>query len=501
MAKIDITPKTHLLLALQQGNIDATRAFGELIDNSIGHGRAKNVVITISPTTIVVEDDGVGIGNFADLFTIASTSSHKDRRNIGNFGIGSKDAMLHFGQHLVASTTHGGRYYEVAVDWKNVQRSGSWAIDMPDPDGVPSDGPSGTRIEIGNLNKKMTGPAIDKLIGALGVTFAPALRNGVNIVVNAQTRVGGPYAETRVQPFEPPCQDTFAVIGGTVESKLGPLRWSGVACMSNTVKEATNGVFIAFTHRVIEVTKDPFRGLSAPTLHVWVELNADDDWKGADALTRNKDKIKGCADELMDSIHVEIEPMLRKAADKAEHIAIRGILSHFESVMNQVLLGAGEDPGCGDPERMPGGQRGTEPIIEPGGRTVETHPESEDPECEKGEKVEQPGGLTIELAKEGHLNDKAYAVLFSEGSMILRLEPVYHRGIIFRGTKDGRVPDMLLMSYLGAALAERYVQTGARGLKGLVHRSLSAKFDGWESADLAASVTFEMFKRANIVKL
>jgi hypothetical protein len=106
-------------------------------------------------------------------------------------------------------------------------------------------------------------------------------------------------------------------IEGTVQSKIGTLRLKGRAGLSASLVERFNGVHIAFAHPVIEMTRDPFMGKSAPTPYAEVQLDETTPWKHQ----LSEDKVVNYREELMDSIFAAIEQLLKKSEQQSQNFA------------------------------------------------------------------------------------------------------------------------------------------------------------------------------------
>jgi hypothetical protein len=64
-----LIPKPHIIKAMRARNWNLEGAIEELVDNSIGHGRATEVIIDIdSANYIKVIDNGIGVKNINSIF-------------------------------------------------------------------------------------------------------------------------------------------------------------------------------------------------------------------------------------------------------------------------------------------------------------------------------------------------------------------------------------------------------------------------------------------------
>ena len=133
-----------------------------------------------------------------------------------------------------------------------------------------------------------------------------------------------------VEAYTPPDLTDGMEIGGIINGADGaPLCWSGRAGLSATLPERFNAVHVAFGHRVIEATRDPFQGKSVPTLYAEVELDRECPWKYC--LSDHKTKVVKYRDELIESIYKQIEPLLLKSEHQAHNLALREMTAPITS--------------------------------------------------------------------------------------------------------------------------------------------------------------------------
>jgi hypothetical protein len=87
------------------------------------------------------------------------------------------------------------------------------------------------------------------------------------------------------------------------------------------------------------MTRDPFEGVSAPTLYVEVDLDDKTPWKYQ--LSDHKDKVVRYRDKLIDSIHEAIKPLLDKAREQATNLALLEMTAQIQEPLNKAMKGAG----------------------------------------------------------------------------------------------------------------------------------------------------------------
>jgi hypothetical protein len=244
--------------------------------------------------------------------------------------------------------------------------------------------------------------------------FSPALRRGTEISVHHHLVSGG-HQVLDVEPFSPADLTDEIKIGGTINSR-GILRWTGRAGLSASLTERFNGVHISFGHRVIETTREPFMGESAPTLYVEVALDETTPWKHE--LSEHKDKVVGRhRKELMNSIHAEINELLKASVQQASYLALKTMTAPIETQLTRALKGAGVlyvDP---DEDPFEGGDGDGPGPVKPGER-VRPPVDDGDPAKE----AKRPTGVQIEWATPEFLAGKLWSWEISGRQMKIVLD-------------------------------------------------------------------------------
>src|SRR6516165_3103324 len=108
--KRQIIPDTHLIQSFRNKNLKADTVIAEFIDNSFV--TAKEFMFVIHPDYIKAADNGEGVSNLDNIFGLAWSENRYNSKNIGRFGIGSKDAQLFFGSCCRVQTVFQNVYYE-----------------------------------------------------------------------------------------------------------------------------------------------------------------------------------------------------------------------------------------------------------------------------------------------------------------------------------------------------------------------------------------------------
>jgi anti-sigma regulatory factor (Ser/Thr protein kinase) len=347
-----LVPKPHMIKSIRSRNWNLAGAIEELVDNSLGHGKATEVVVFIDNTEgIVVMDDGIGVDDINRVFRLGDASSHDVLTEIGQYGVGAKHATIYLGDEVTVTTIRDKHQHRMTVDWAKVERSGEWPLAYHGQGKLAKSREKGTRVIIRELARRYHLTTSEALARDLGQVFSPALRRGVEISVHHYLGTGG-HQVLEVEPFQPKDLTDRIEISGRIETARGPLRWNGTAGLSESLTENYNGVHIAFGHRVIERTREPFAGESAPTLYCEIYLDDRTPWKHA--LSEHKDKVIRHRKELIASIHAEISELLKRASQQASYLALKVMTAPIEVQLTRALKGAGilhVDP---DEESAPG---------------------------------------------------------------------------------------------------------------------------------------------------
>jgi hypothetical protein len=394
----------------------------EWVDNSFQHGLSDRITIMIdSNRNIAIRDYGIGIDDINRVFRLGDASAYGDWSQIGQYGVGATDAMIYLGEVADVETVRDGRKHRMVVDWDRVERTGLWPLRYAGA-GVPaSKGEVGTRITVRRLNQHYKLTTSEAVAKELGLTFAPALRAGAKITLYHYV-----WRERRVievEAFVPPDLTDVKVITGSVVDGKTEYRWTGYVGLSRSLVERHNGVHISFRHRVIEMTRDPFMGLSASTLYAEVALDETTPWKYQ--LSDHKDKVIGLRKELINNIHQAIKPLLEKSREQSTNLALLEMTAPIEQAINQVLKGAVGDAFCGDEEVLGGLVAGEEE----GGIPPDPDKEMRDPALripkdvgEPGKKVKVLTGIKVEYVEREKLQGRAFTWDVQNKLFVIKLE-------------------------------------------------------------------------------
>jgi hypothetical protein len=494
MTKVSIVPKTHLIKAIRsRSGATLNGALHEFCDNSIGHGIAATIYITIDRDQIVVRDDGKGADNVVRLFTLGDASDYGNLSNIGQYGVGATDSAIFLGDRLDVITVRDGRVQRAAADWRQVDESEVWAIDKTDerfsPSDLSSDFPlaQGTKVSISKLNRRWAAQSSAKLAEHLGLIFMPALRAGTRIHVTHMDRAGIKFNEW-LEPFTPPALHEKTPISGSIETGRGTIAWSGRAGLSPELTSKQNAVLVIFGPRVIERTQDPFQGAAAPTLYAEVELRWEDGAKHL--LSDKKDRIVKHRDELMQSIHDALADLIERAREEGAHLALSAITIPLQTKLTRALQGSGllivdpDEPGEHGTGHRGRGEGGHKPVREDG------EPAKERP----------PTGVTITWHPLAKLNYLPYDTKHSQHGIEVQLATEVYKDIVGYPPRlrDQRIVE-LVVGFLSRGIEAAYM-SGDTDVAAPLRPKLRAKIPQWaESNEIAPRLQGEL--QARITRL
>lgn len=404
-----LTPLPHLVKSIRSRNWSLSGALMEWVDNSLQHGHANEITIGIDNANgIVVIDDGIGFDDINRAFTLGDASAYGDLGQIGQYGVGCTDAMIFLGEKATVETVRESRKHKKSVDWLEIERSSQWPLRYVGTGARAKKDEVGTTILVRGLFHKYPLKSSENVAKDFGVTFAPALRKGTKIKLFHRL-IGGDEQFIQIVPFEPTDLTDAIDICGVVYTSGGQLRWTGRAGLSKTLVERHNGVHIAFRHRVIEITRDPFMGVTAPTLYVEINLHETTPWKYQ--LSDHKDKVVRHRDTLMESINEAIKPLIDKAKERATNLALLEMAAQIEGPINKALKAKGAlfiDPNDETNVGVFNNDVDGGSINDPSPGPNEAVREPKD-DGDPAKDIAKPNGIRIEYADKAALEGRAFA--------------------------------------------------------------------------------------------
>lgn len=323
-----ITPSPYLLESVRSSNLGWKLALGELIDNAID-ASATSVVILAEANRLVITDDGTGCSDIEAMFRLGDHRPHQ-KRGLGRYGIGLKDAALWLWGETRVVSVHGGRSYSAIVDWGKLLRSPEWEVGDPVVAIARNEMP-GTRLVFSRTEKRFpSGKELEALVSDLGFVFSPGLKSGVRITIRRDKSQPMQCVRTEAPPLENVITGAVEVEGRTAEVHVG--------IVPEGSPNPRSGLHYTHRHRVIM----PSTGLgcgetSTARIFGWVRLG--DQWR----LSKNKDDVAEFKAELGAAVYALIRPALEVAAQQADSIELSGLEAELTERLRETVSGPKKD--------------------------------------------------------------------------------------------------------------------------------------------------------------
>ena len=318
------SPSPAILYSMRQTNMAWKTIVGELIDNSFD-AAAKQITIELAPRTMTVSDDGRGCEDLNKM-VILGLHHHQSSTSLGRYGVGLNDAAAALWGDLVITSATANSCSRCRIDWDKLASGDEW--NSPDP--VPATRPQGrgTTLSFQRIStdrKIPTGVYLERLIRDIGFTFAPALRDGRQILVKKGRR------EIACKAYSMPflsniIEDELDVNGRRIKIRVGIIK--------DGEKNLHPGLSFLYGHRVIETCTLGFREYSHSKIAGEVEL-LDSSWP----LKKNKDGITDgrARDELGDAIYKRCWSLFKTAKEQADHIQLDALNKDVAALVSMAL--------------------------------------------------------------------------------------------------------------------------------------------------------------------
>lgn len=303
-----LNPKIDMILSLVQNQLTWPAALSEFVDNSFGPdaGSSENMTIEVHKDRIVLRDDGRGFQDINALYQLGSGASRQSTRDIGLYGIGSKQAQLWIGATITIETIRDGRMHKHCVKWPvfwskdgpSLRANADWPNGY-EGKGKPSDG-KGTTITIERLHPGKPRLHADSVCRQLGLTYGPAVKDKRSITL---IDLRGKY-EVRhsVKPDEPErLTDSGAFVGA-----VRGMDYRLFVGRQEKYESRYNALFVTWGHRVITIERTPFE--RALPSHFYGRVDLGDSWKKC--LSANKLDIASNKDELMSDVYDKCKALI-----------------------------------------------------------------------------------------------------------------------------------------------------------------------------------------------
>lgn len=348
-----LIPSTHILMAFMNKGLTFADAVSEMIDNSFADsagGTEFTAIITDNRVTFV--DNGKGVSDLNMIFGAGYSASRSIATDIGEFGIGSKDAQMYFGTKVTAHTVFKDKYYTYNIDWKQVFESEDdfgWPKEfdgMPSPMSKcpPAIRNGGTMIVISDLVKRQR---INMEVSAkrLAHRYRPGLLTGKKItLVDSRSGKGASYNLT-------PSLAAQGIRSGTNVNGVAAGRKFKV--MYTALKEydpTLSGVHFGFGYRfMVQTSTIGDHNVSLPG-RLYAEVMLSPDWKGC--FGPNKTKIVKYYAELCAAVLEILKDWIKKLSAHAEQVRIEHVNLALKTDFSNILMlnrnttGDHQEAGC-----------------------------------------------------------------------------------------------------------------------------------------------------------
>ena len=325
-------PTTDILLTAMQSGMDYVDAASEFADNTFGEaaGRAAELYIAlVAGKAVMFIDQGAGVKDLNNMFTLGGSGSRGHGTDIGRFGVGSKFGALTFGHKVTVHTVRNGVYHSFCVDWDRVMIEGQWPEGYDGEGEDPSRAPEiikhgGTAIVIENLKSSFRMKDFTETFKkSLGMRFIQQFADERDILLckarNVNSALSGKFSSMDSLAAKTVSMLKEATSGQRtaelVVAKKHKARVSYAKLPSGD--SALSGIHIAFGGRTIEtVTNTLPGGRKVPSKLFAVIMLDKNDWK--QSLNYNKTRITQNRDELLS----EFEKVAKSLLDELDSAAL-----------------------------------------------------------------------------------------------------------------------------------------------------------------------------------
>ena len=156
----ELPPSARTYYEHQNKGLPTATAIAEFIDNSFVTG--NQFWLVLGQDYVIVADNGEGISNMDDIIGVGYSSYSQNPKAISEYGVGSKDAQMHFGEQCRIQTVYNNSYYDFTIDWgacirdsKHPMVPKNWNdAALPVTSAPKNIRPSGTMLTIRKLHRK-----------------------------------------------------------------------------------------------------------------------------------------------------------------------------------------------------------------------------------------------------------------------------------------------------------------------------------------------------------
>lgn len=313
----DLIVDSHLIAAFRN-RINTLDAISEFFDNSGAVG-ATNLSFAFRGDSVAVVDNGPGLKNLNLLVKLGG--SYSDNTTINVYGIGAKEAALHFGSLMIMESVCQGKYYHYELDWDEVQNKGTpkphnsrLALPLSKAPSVIRGG--GTRITIKRLSLGRPKIYRDVLLKRLSHRYRPALRKGKSISVAFAADRGQDAATVKLS-----AQADFIGLWKNEREIMGMAADRAFSARYTDLKEYDRnltGIHIGYGDRFIEHL-DKLGGKTLPPLF-YAEVMLGTQWR--ECLSPNKTALVLFRDELEAAVFELLKDWIKELEAFSDEVRI-----------------------------------------------------------------------------------------------------------------------------------------------------------------------------------
>lgn len=324
-----LIPDLHIIRSYVNADLGWSAALAEFVDNSFAAdaGAASVISFTIGPNEITIEDDGSGLQNVNALFRLGQSESKFSKSDIGLYGVGAKAASLWLGYEISVETIKKGFLHQHTVNWSRARK---WPSEYAGS-GKRTTRRSGTTITIKKVHAGRSRLHMDALCRLLGMTFAPALREGRHIKITDTRRKYPVIYE--VETDEPP--EPILTHKRSFSGEIKGAAYGVFIGAKEKYESRHNALFINFGHRVIEIDRNPWKDRRALPISFYGRVDLADTWKTR--LSTNKTAVALYRDELLDAIYEQCKDLLELLSDYEKELELELCLDDIGARLSQVM--------------------------------------------------------------------------------------------------------------------------------------------------------------------
>ena len=342
MSRTNRAPRGSIIRSYASRSFSWKLALCEWIDNAFDAAKNKNVALSvikidIGKDHVEIQDNSVGTDKLHSMVVLGDHTPH-DSTQIGEYGIGAKDAMLWIGgdfSTVSIKSTHKGIKRTLRCDWQDYARE--WDLDDPVEE-VARPGDIGTSITVTPRKRDVpAGQSWLRLVEDIGYTYSSALKKGAKVTISGPTKNA---KDVEIVPWKLPDLDDVIDVKIDVNGKTARV-YCGI--VKPGIPNTRSGITYLSMFRVI--LPESAKGCGDHNLARvcgFVELGKG--WK----FSTNKDDIIGDAKDLFDEVERVIKSILVRGDSIGSELKSQAFESAVADILNKGLNAkAKRDPADG----------------------------------------------------------------------------------------------------------------------------------------------------------